>query len=203
MLPKLTQVFAYLCSNDFQSCPNGYNPAASPLEIGKTSFFYAVSFNGGQGGLSAGGTIVKTNTTGLGAAVYTFQPGPLNDFPDGENPGVVFFVSGPDGNFYGVTLKGGSHNRGVMFRLSPSGAVQKVYDFCSISNCTDAGAPLTLAKDGEFYGIASKTFFRISPQGVWTQVATLPINLGLNTQLIQGKHGLLMGPALYRTRGME
>ncbi len=192
VLPKLTQVFAYLCSNDFQTCPNGLDPVLSPLQIGKTSFFYAVSFYGGQGGASAGGTIVRTNTTGLGGAVFTFQPGPQNNFPDGEYPGVAF-VTGPDGNFYGVTEKGGRFNWGVMFRLTPSGAVQKLYDFCSISNCIDAGAALTLASDGNFYGIASKIFFRITTQGVWTQIATLPVNLGLYTQLIQANDGKFYG----------
>ena len=192
VLPKLTPVFAYLCSNDFQTCPNGLDPVASPLQIGKTSFFFAVSLHGGQGGASSGGTIVRTNTTGLGGAVYTFQPGQRNDFPDGENPGVAF-VSGPDGNFYGVTQKGGRNGFGVMFRVSPSGSVQKVYDFCSVSNCIDAGAPLTLGSDGNFYGIASKVFFRITTQGVWTQISTLPVNFGLSAQLIQANDGNFYG----------
>jgi len=192
VLPKLTQVFAYLCSQDFQTCPNGFDPVASPLQIGKTPFFYAVSFYGGQSGASAGGTVVRTNTTGLGGAIYTFEPGPQNDFPDGNHPGVAF-VSGPDGNFYGITQKGGRFNWGVMFRLAPSGTVQKVYDFCSQSNCPDAGAPLTLAKDGNFYGIASKVFFRMTTQGVWTQIASLPVNLGLSTQLIQANDGNFYG----------
>jgi len=193
VIPKLSPVFAYLCSSDFQNCPNGYFPDLYPLQIGKTSFFYAVSFYGGQGGASVGGgTIVRTNTTGLGGAVYTFQPGPQNDYPDGNHPGVAF-VSGPDGNFYGITQKGGRFNWGTMFRLSPAGAVQKIYDFCSVSNCVDAGAPLTLANDGNFYGIASQVFFRITTQGAWTQIATVPVNLGLSTQLIQANDGNFYG----------
>lgn len=192
VISKLTQVFAYLCSNDFQTCPNGFDPVLSPLQIGKTSFFYAASFYGGQGGSNSGGTIVRTNTTGLANLVYTFQPGPLNDFPDGDHPAVAF-VAGPDGNFYGVTQKGGSHNWGTMFRLTPSGAVQKVYDFCSLANCIDAGTPLTLGKDGNFYGLASTVFYRITPQGVWSQVATLPVNYGLYTPLIQASDGNFYG----------
>lgn len=192
VIPKLTQVYAYLCSDDFQSCPNGDNPALSPLQIGKVSFFYAVAYSGGQGGVNVGGTILKTNTTGLGGAIYTFKPGSQNDFPDGNHPGVAF-VAGPDGNFYGVTQQGGRNNKGVMFRLSPAGAVQKVYDFCSVSACADAGAPLMLAKDGNFYGIASKVFFRLTPQGVWTQIGTLPVDLGLSTQLIQATDGNFYG----------
>jgi hypothetical protein len=189
VLPKLTQVFAYLCSKDFQTCPNGYDPVLAPLQIGKSSFLYAVASAGGTG---AGGTIVRTNTTGLGGAVYTFQPGPHNDYPDGEYPGVAF-VPGPDGNFYGITAKGGRFNWGVMFRLTPSGAVQKVYDFCSALSCPDTGALLTLGKDGSFYGIASKIFFRLTTDGVWTQIATVPVNLGLHTQLIQANDGNFYG----------
>jgi len=192
VLPKLTPVFTYLCSNDFQNCPNGFDPVLSPLQIGKTSFFYAVASAGRQGGVDSGGTIVRTNTTGLGGTVYTFQPGPQNDYPDGRYPDVAF-VSGPDGNFYGITQKGGRFNWGVMFRLSPSGAVQKVYDFCSIPACIDAGTPLTLGKDGNFYGLASTVFFRISTQGVWTQIATIPVNFGLYTQLIQANDGNFYG----------
>lgn len=192
VIPKLTQVFAYLCSKDFQTCPNGFDPLLSPLQIGKTSFFYAVTYYGGQHGPNSGGTIVKTNTTGLGGVVYSFEPGPQNDFPDGNHPDVAF-VSGPDGNFYGVTSKGGRFNWGTMFRLTPSGAVQKVYDFCSVSFCVDAGAPLTLAKDGNFYGIANKVFFRLTTQGVWTQISTLPVNVGLSTKLIQASDGNFYG----------
>lgn len=192
VIPKLTPVYAFLCSNDFQSCPNGDDPVLSPLQIGKTSFVYAVAYSGGQGGVNVGGTIIKTNTTGLGGAFYTFKPGSQNDFPDGNHPGVAF-VSGPDGNFYGVTQQGGRNDKGVMFRLTPAGVVQKIYEFCSVSLCPDAGAPLLLAKDGNFYGIASKVFFRITTQGVWSQIATIPVDLGLFTQLIQATDGNFYG----------
>jgi hypothetical protein len=83
-----------------------------------------------------------------------------------------------------------------MFRVTPHGSFQLLYNFCSLAGCPDAGAPITLASDGNFYGVASKVFFRITPQGVWTQIASLPIDTGLMTQLIQANDGNFYGVTL-------
>ncbi len=55
-----------------------------------------------------------------------------------------------DGNFYGSSSEGGSHNIGVAFRLTPSGAYTKLLDFTST-----ASNQYTEAFDGQLYSASS------------------------------------------------
>jgi uncharacterized repeat protein (TIGR03803 family) len=60
-----------------------------------------------------------------------------------------------DGNFYGTTVTGGPANYGTIFRITPSGTLTTLYNFCSQTNCTDGGMPwagLILGSDGNMYG---------------------------------------------------
>jgi len=193
--PTVRQVFAFYCNSDYSNCPNGFDPELTPVQLNNNGFVYAGTFWGGQGNSDAGGTLMLTNPTGLGTALYTFQPGPNNNFPNGSHPSVSL-LRGPDGNLYGVTENGGPSTFGVFFRMTPQGSFNVVYIFCSLQNCVDAGAPIVLANDGNFYGVASSVFFRLTPQGVWTQVSILPENLGLATRLIQGSDGNFYGAGM-------
>src|SRR6266542_4810314 len=46
-----------------------------------------------------------------------------------------------DGNFYGTTEFGGAHDKGQLFRMTPSGELTTVYSFCSQSGCADGSYP--------------------------------------------------------------
>ena len=96
----------------------------------------------------------------------------------GLTPGMV---QGSDGNFYGTTNLGGIdgvNGQGTVFKMTPGGTLTTLYSFCSQSNCSDGGDPygaLVLAKDGNFYGVASGggangdgTAFKITPTGAYT-----------------------------------
>jgi uncharacterized repeat protein (TIGR03803 family) len=185
----------FYCNSIFTICPNGFSPVLAPVQLTSGNFIYAGTFWGGQGNPNAGGTVTLVNTLGIGSAIYTFLPGLGNNFPNGSHPSVAL-VKGPDGNLYGVTLNGGPSTFGVMFRLTPRGSFQVLHNFCSLQGCPDANAPITTASDGNFYGIASKVFFRISPQGVWTQIAMVPIDTGLGTRLIQANDGNFYGVSM-------
>jgi len=60
---------------------------------------------------------------------------------------------------YGVTIYGGAHNNGTVFRLSNSGGVWSetvLYNFCSQANCTDGAWPdatPTLDGAGNLFGV--------------------------------------------------
>jgi uncharacterized repeat protein (TIGR03803 family) len=102
------------------------------------------------------GTTLESNS-GFGT-VYRITPSgeftSLHSFVLGKNPdsGVI---QASDGNFYGTTSSGGTNNGGVVFRMTPRGAVNILYNFCSAANCADGNFPtggLTQGNDGNFYG---------------------------------------------------
>jgi uncharacterized repeat protein (TIGR03803 family) len=64
-------------------------------------------------------------------------------------------ILGSDGNLYGTTIVGGSKGFGTVYKLTPQGALQTIYNFCSKANCADGSSPwagLTEGADGDFYG---------------------------------------------------
>jgi|HubBroStandDraft_6_1064221.scaffolds.fasta_scaffold04806_2 uncharacterized repeat protein (TIGR03803 family) len=100
------------------------------------------------------------------------------DGTNGNEPGPISLVQGTDGNFYGTTTRGGTNLRGTVFRVTPSGTLTTLYNFCSEASCADGGDPtagLVLATDGTFYGTTSGggaydegTVFNITSAGALT-----------------------------------
>ena len=84
---------------------------------------------------------------------------------DGAEP-VAVLVQGTDGNFYGTTAAGGTNSNanfcnnpgflcGTVFKITPTGTMTTLYNFCAQTGCTDGadpGAGLVQATDGNFYG---------------------------------------------------
>jgi len=109
--------------------------------------------------------------------LYSFCTGSGGNCPDGENV-YAGLVQGLDGSLYGTTSQGGAHGGGTVFRISPSGSLTTLYNFCAVSGCADGEflyAGLTLATSGSFYGITQgggangyATVFSITPAGVLT-----------------------------------
>jgi uncharacterized repeat protein (TIGR03803 family) len=96
-------------------------------------------------------------------------------------------VQGRDGNFYGTAHNGGTHGWGSVFRVTPSGSVTVLYNFCAQTSCADGAVPgpIILATDGNFYGVTSAggnfcsptsnppgcgTAFKISPKGAFNVI---------------------------------
>jgi uncharacterized repeat protein (TIGR03803 family) len=86
------------------------------------------------------------------------------DGTDGAYP-TATLVQGTDGNLYGTTQGGGANlsciiggimGCGTVFKITPSGTLTTIYNFCSQSNCTDGASPfypaLVQGPDGNFYG---------------------------------------------------
>jgi len=119
-----------------------------------------------------GGTVFKVTPRGKETVLYSFcaQSGCVDGTqPDG---GVVFDQKG---NLYGTTYDGGSHNSGVVFKLTPDGKETVLYSFCAQTNCTDGAGPLggiVFDQKGNLYGTTQQggsydrgTVFKVTPNG--------------------------------------
>jgi uncharacterized repeat protein (TIGR03803 family) len=142
----------------------------------------------------------------MAAHAQTFTS--LLDFESTTGDGPEALVRGVDGNFYGVAWSGGSHLEGTAFRITPTGTLTTVYDFCSQSSCTDGANPqwLMLGIDGNLYGGTSQggdpscagcgVILKLTDSGAFSVVYAFPLSSGARPWgLIQGVDGSLYGVA--------
>jgi uncharacterized repeat protein (TIGR03803 family) len=108
---------------------------------------------------------------------------------DGANP-YAGMVQGLDRSLYGTTTDGGAFGSGNVIRISLSGEVTSLYDFCAQSNCSDGQFPvstLVMGPDGEFYGVTQNggiynygSVFKVSTNGALTTLHSFDIIDGVN-----------------------
>jgi len=128
----------------------------------------------------------------------------------GAGPVYGPLAQGTDGNFYGTTSSGGANGNGTVFRLTPSGTLTPLYNFCSQTNCSDGTRPyagLVLGTDGNFYGAALTggaecpscrgygTVFKITADGSLTTLHRFSLRDGAYpyAPLTQGADGVFYG----------
>ncbi|HEV2379931.1 MAG TPA: choice-of-anchor tandem repeat GloVer-containing protein [Terriglobia bacterium] len=124
---------------------------------------------------------------------------------DGANPFFSVLAQGTDGNLYGTTSARGSHGKGTVFKITPSGTLTTLYSFCAKSKCTDGSVPyggLVLGTDGNFYGttfsggtLGVGTVYKITPAGKLTTLHSFNFSDGYNPYdaLIQATDGNFYG----------
>jgi uncharacterized repeat protein (TIGR03803 family) len=124
------------------------------------------------------------------ARAQTFTTLHKFDGTDGSNP-YAGLVQATDGNLYGTTSEGGANSNsscdtagsgtngcGTVFRITPGGTLTTLYNFCSLSGCTDGNGPIAAliqATNGSFYGTifggganGDGTVFRLTLTGALT-----------------------------------
>ena len=193
----LTTIHSF-CS--VQGCEDGYE-SGNPLVLASDGNFYGTA----GGGASFVGVVFKITPGGTLTTIYNFCSQP--NCADGQDPNAL--VEGADGNFYGITLKGGLLGSGTVFKITPSGTLTTLYDFCSQSNCTDGSLPhdgLVQGTNGNFYGttwyggdFGYGTIFSITSTGTLTTLRSLNISTdgGFSTAgLVQATDGNFYGTAL-------
>ena len=181
----VSQVYSF-CPHS--GCADGANPYGALVQ-GADGNFYGTAQGGGNGSCSGisgigCGVVFKVTAGGTLTVLHAFVR------PEGADP-YGGLVQGADGNFYGTTQHGGTGNNnaciensglgcGTVFKITPSGALTTLYNFCSLPNCADGYGPyagLVQTADGNFYGtahwggtgtIGNGTVFRISPTGALT-----------------------------------
>lgn len=133
--------------------------------------FYGTTQNGGNTACNLGcGTIFRITPNGK-LTTFSF------DGTNGSQP-YAGLAQDPNGDFYGVTLTGGTDNVGTVFKFTPKGGLTTLHSF----NGTDGNGPsgtLIQATDGNFYGttqgggpVDQGTVFRVTPSGNLTTLYT-------------------------------
>jgi uncharacterized repeat protein (TIGR03803 family) len=151
------------------------------------------------------GVFLLWATAGVTLPAQTFTSLYSFDGTDGSLP-LAALVQGTDGNFYGTTYEGGANGDGTVFKITPSGALTTLYNFCSQINCTDGRSPasgLVQGTDGTLYGttydggaVGVGTAFKITPSGALTTLLSFyGYSEGGNPKagLVQGTDGDFYG----------
>src|SRR6202167_1396665 len=112
-------------------------------------------------------------------------------------------IQGTDGNLYGGTAVGGEYSQGVLFNMTPSGTLTRIYSFCAELGCPDGkgGAPEVLGTDGNLYGsnqgggaFGDGTIFKVTEKGVLTTLHSFDGTDGLEIKhLVQASSGNFYG----------
>jgi uncharacterized repeat protein (TIGR03803 family) len=117
---------------------------------------------------------------------------------DGQGPQADLLV-GHDGALYGTTTYGPN---GTVFRITPSGAYTKLYEFAYENDGGNPSGSLVEDKNGNLYGTTYDaglngygTVFQLSPSGALTTLHAFNYNDGASPAggLIFGKGGALYG----------
>jgi uncharacterized repeat protein (TIGR03803 family) len=173
---QITPTGTFTTLHNFDSS-DGSNPFSGLVEATNGALYGTTTSNGKNGG----GTVYKITFSGSLTTVYNFCS--LPNCADGSFP-VATLIQATGGNLFGTTSKGGPisgcdmANCGTIFKITPSGNLTTLYNFCSEPNCLDggqSGSGVTQGTDGLFYGSTTNfgangygTLFKISLAGKLT-----------------------------------
>jgi uncharacterized repeat protein (TIGR03803 family) len=145
------------------------------------------------------GTLFQITPNGTAFVLHDFACGYDGDGPQGG------LAHSDNGNFYGVTNKGGGFSYGTIFEATPSGTVTTLNEFHGPDGEYPYGG-LAVGADGNLYGTTAMggangygTFFKITPAGVLTVLHDFEGIDGASPQatLVQASNGNFYGTATY------
>ena len=177
--------------------------SSAPLLLGTDGNFYGTS----DGGTSGDGIVFQMTPQGTLTTIFNF------DGTHGASPNLGALIQGLDGNFYGATQGGGAYNDGVVFQLTPQGAITVLHNFGDPNYPNDGTSPyagLVQATDGNFYGVTSSggklgygVIFQVSPSGTYSLLHDFNGKHGANPESTPMQHtngkiyGLTAGGGIY------
>jgi uncharacterized repeat protein (TIGR03803 family) len=168
---KITTSGTLTTLHAFGSGTDGAKPSGT-LVLGSDGNLYGTTQAGGTNG---GGTVYRLAQDGTLTTLYSFG----SNVGDGAGP-YAGLVQAADGNFYGTTPLGGTNNEGLVYRVTPGGAVSTVYAFSPITanQNADGALPysgLVVGQDGALYGTTSYggssnygTAYKVTTSGAFT-----------------------------------
>ena len=109
-------------------------------------------------------------------------------------------IKGRDGNFYGMTSKGGRYNLGTIFKMTAGGTITILRSLNTADGTLPQGS-LVQGTDGAFYGMTFSgganivgTIFKITSTGTFTILRNLDVEASSPSgSLIQGTDGAFYG----------
>jgi len=181
---------------------NGNEPNHTALIQATDGNLYGVTSYGGANG---SGAVFRISPSGTLDAVYSFCS--LASCADGENP-YTSLIQGSNGDLYGTTYSGGASNNGTLFKITTSGTLTTLYNFCSLASCADGSGPegqLAVDGAGNIYGTAYSggasnfgTVFKFSTKGVLTTLHSFSGADGENPEGgLTAASGVFYGTAQY------
>jgi uncharacterized repeat protein (TIGR03803 family) len=192
---------------------NGAYPISSLVQ-GFDGNLYGTTQGGGahgNGDYNSGGAVFKMSPQGKLTALYSFCA--EANCTDGTYPQAGLVLT-PSANFYGTTAAGGTYGGGTFFKITASGKLTTIYNFCHLSVCPPGSDALNgpgaviQGTDGNFYGTAGGgangygAIFKITPEGALTTLHSFCAQAGCtdgaspNSPLVEGTDGNFYGTTL-------
>ncbi|MGA2102405.1 MAG: choice-of-anchor tandem repeat GloVer-containing protein [Candidatus Sulfotelmatobacter sp.] len=140
---KLKTLYTF-CSK--ANCMDGDFSFFAPI-LGNDDNLYGVTYFGGN---QQGGLLWQLTAAGAYKVLYNFcgKSGTCKS----SNPFIVTRDS--NGDFFGTTASGGANNAGVVFEITSTGQYIDLHDFDNGNGPTWPFTGLTLANDGNLYGVS-------------------------------------------------
>jgi len=157
---------------------DGAGPSGALVQASDENFYGTTSV-GGLGnncGSNGCGTFFSMTPSGMLTTLYSFCS--QTACTDGGYPSGL--VQATDGDFYGTTDGGGANGFGTVFKITPTGELTTLYNFCPGGYpCADGmqASGVVQATDGNFYGTTNGggaygngTVFKINASGTLTSL---------------------------------
>jgi uncharacterized repeat protein (TIGR03803 family) len=198
---KITTGGAFTPLHSFNGNTEGLGPNAPPIQ-GNDGNYYGATGNGGTNF----GTIYRMTPAGAVNVIYTFDGVP----PHGRYPRAL--ILGIDGNFYGTARGGGTNNSGMVFRITPTGALTTLHIFTGPDGQFPDGA-IIQASDGNLYGTTRGggtdslgVIYKVTPTGAFTVIHEFLELDGMGyspfSGLVQATDGKLYGTTIGPSHGL-
>jgi uncharacterized repeat protein (TIGR03803 family) len=187
---------------------NGSQPyLANLVQATNGNFYGTTQFGGpnkGTGCVPNCGTVFEITPAGKLTTLYDFCA--HTNCTDGSVPNSGL-VQASNGLLYGTTNLGGANGFGTIFEMTLAGKLTTIYNFCSVTACTDGarpGAALIQATNGKLYSTTSEggtsflgTVYEITLAGKLTTLHSFDGTDGelVNGALVQGTNGNFYGTA--------
>jgi uncharacterized repeat protein (TIGR03803 family) len=157
----------------------GISPFAGVIQASDGNLYGTTYLGGNQGG----GVVYKVALDGT----YTVLRNLGQDKQDAVLP-YSGLVQAADGFLYGTTLRGGTNDKGTVFRISTSGEFSIIHSF-SGQNGENPEGTLVVGADGALYGTTLQggeggrgTVFKITTGGALTSLYSFPSLSAFNLQ---------------------